>query len=77
MASESVQAKIDFQFVDVELLHSALQAAHRGDEDTVSHDGNRGLARVGLCVMDMVETHNTIIVENGTKSRSHYLNLDR
>lgn len=71
MASEYVQTKINYGFADIELLHSALKAADRSDEDGSSSDGNRGLARIGLSVMDMVETHNIIIVENGTKSRSH------
>ncbi|KAF2007623.1 hypothetical protein P154DRAFT_614925 [Amniculicola lignicola CBS 123094] len=67
MASEYVQAKINYKFADVELLHSALRTAHRSDEEGTSDDGNRGLARLGLCAVDMMETLNAMVVENGTK----------
>jgi hypothetical protein len=72
MASEYIQAKFHYEFADIELLCLALKAAHRSDEEGTSDDGNRGLARIGICAVDMVETHNAIIVENGTKSRFSY-----
>lgn len=66
--SEFVQATIKYWFTNDQLLEFALKAAHRNKEDGVSDDGNRGLARIGVCAIDMVETHNAIVVENRTSS---------
>jgi hypothetical protein len=64
MAVEYLQAKINYWFVDCELLRSALKLAHRSDEEGTSDDGNRGLAKIGICAMEMVEIHNAVVVES-------------
>ena len=76
MAAEHLQAKIGYEFVDIGLLDSALRAAHRRDNQTPSFDGNRGLASLGACVIEMVHTLYTVVVENGTQSKSHSALLD-
>lgn len=69
MVHEYIQATIGYEFTNVGLLSLALQAAHRdGGEEGASDDGNRGLAKIGLCVMDFMETHNTIVKDKGTRS---------
>lgn len=69
MAHEYIQATIGYEFTNVGLLSLALQAAHRDEgEEGASDDGNRGLAKMGLCVMDFMETHNTIVKDKGTRS---------
>jgi hypothetical protein len=65
---DHVQETIRYTFFDSQLLCIALKAAHRSDEDERSNDGNRGLAKIGMCIIDMVETHNIVIAENRTKS---------
>jgi hypothetical protein len=72
MASEYIQARIDYRFADIELLCLALKAAHRSEEEGTSDDGNRGLAKIGLCAVDMTETYRAIVVQNGTKSTFYY-----
>jgi hypothetical protein len=69
MAVEYVQAKINYQFADRKLLCSALKSAHRSDEERISDDGNRGLAKIGVCAMEMVETHNAVVAESKTESK--------
>lgn len=69
MAVEYVQEKINYRFADSNLLCSALKSAHRSDEERISDDGNRGLAKIGRCAMEMVETHNAVVVESKTESK--------
>lgn len=69
MEFETVQAKIGYQFSLPDRLRLALTAAHRSDIDGIADDGNRGLAKIGMCAAEMVETYRTIVVENGTCSR--------
>jgi hypothetical protein len=69
MVIEYVQEKINYRFADCELLRSALKSAHASDKEGTSDDGNRGLAKIGVCVMDMVETHNAVVVESKTESK--------
>jgi hypothetical protein len=69
MSLEYVQDRIKYKFADTKHLELALRAAHRSDLDGTTDDGNRGLSKMGLSVMEMVETHNTVFVEKGTKSR--------
>ncbi|KAH7031875.1 hypothetical protein B0J12DRAFT_681549 [Macrophomina phaseolina] len=66
MASEYVQQRINYKFLNIELLQSALKAAHRSDDGS-SDDGNRGFAAMGMRAIEIVEAHHTIFVENGTK----------
>ena len=70
MAHEYIQQKIGYQFVDVGLLSSALLAAHRDKEQGPSYDGNRGLAKIGLCIMNFIEIHTAIVKNKGTRSES-------
>jgi dsRNA-specific ribonuclease len=72
---EHVQAKIGYRFVRPESLRLALTAAHRSDLDGSMYDGNRGLAKLGLCAVDMTETYRTIIVEKGTSSKFRHPSL--
>lgn len=75
MTLEYAQEKINYYFFDVQLLHSALKAAHRSELEDIFDDGNRGLSKLGVCAVDIVETHNTVVVEQGTKSRSFTTHL--
>jgi hypothetical protein len=68
MMVDRVQETIRYSFFNSQLLCIALKVAHRSDEDETPNDGNRGLAKIGMWMIDMVETHNTFIVENRTKS---------
>jgi len=69
MSLESAQKKINYTFANVEHLNLALTAAHRSDLDGIANDGNRGLSQMGLSVLDLIETHNTVFVEKGTRSK--------
>lgn len=69
MEIETVQAQIGYQLALPDRLRLALTAAHRSDVDGTSDDGNRGLAKLGICAVDMIETYRTITMENGTSSR--------
>ncbi|KAF2449014.1 hypothetical protein P171DRAFT_428965 [Karstenula rhodostoma CBS 690.94] len=66
MEIEQVQAQIGYQFAGPDRLRLALTAAHRSGIDGTSDDGNRGLAKLGMCAVEMTETYWTIIVEKGT-----------
>lgn len=70
---DDVQLKIQYVFYDPKKLEIALTAAHRGKEDGISNDGNRGLSLVGTAVITMVEAHHDIIVENKTRSTNQTL----
>lgn len=76
MTLEDVQEKIDYTFRDIRLLSSALKAAHRSDRDGIFDDGNRGLAKLGLDTMNMIEGYNIIVKENGIKSMLYYPSFD-
>jgi hypothetical protein len=75
MASEHIQAMINYEFANIDLLRLALRAAHRSDEEGISDDGNRLLAKVGLHAIEMVETHSAIVEGNGTRSRIYRMFL--
>lgn len=70
---DDVQMKIKYVFHDPRKLEMALTAAHKGKEDRISNDGNRGLSMVGAAVIAMVEAHKDVIVENKTKSMNQTL----
>jgi dsRNA-specific ribonuclease len=72
---EFVQTRIDYHFADIQLLESALKAAHRDRENENTDDGNRGLARIGLLAIEMAETYNAIVVENLTISMSSMIHI--
>jgi hypothetical protein len=69
IAMEHVQAQIGYRFVSHECLRIALTAAHRSDRDGTEDDGNRGLAKLGMCAVEMTETYRKIILEKGTSSK--------
>jgi hypothetical protein len=68
MASEYIQARIDYRFANIGLLYLAFKAAYRSEEEGTSNDGNRGLAKIRLCAVDMRETYRAIVVQSGTLS---------
>jgi hypothetical protein len=72
---EFVQTRIDYHFADIQLLESALKAAHRDRENENTDDGNRGLARIGILAVEMAETYNAIVVENLTISKSNMIHI--
>jgi hypothetical protein len=72
---EFVQTRINYHFADIQLLESALKAAHRDREVEKTDDGNRGLARIGLLAVEMAETYNAIVVENLTISKSSMIHI--
>lgn len=72
---EFVQTRIDYYFADIQLLKSALKAAHRDKEDENTDDGNRGLARIGILAVEMAETYNAIVIENLTISKSSIIHI--
>ncbi|KAL5400685.1 hypothetical protein PMIN03_012167, partial [Paraphaeosphaeria minitans] len=74
MEVETVQAQIGYQFALPDRLRVALTAAHRSDIEGTSDDGNRGLAKLGMCAVDMVETYRTIIMENRTSKDANIQN---
>lgn len=72
---EFVQTRIDYHFADIQLLESALKAAHRDRENENTDDGNRGLARIGILAVEMAETYNAIVVDNLTISKSSMIHI--
>ncbi|KAL5375445.1 hypothetical protein PMIN06_012247 [Paraphaeosphaeria minitans] len=70
----TVQAQIGYQFALPDRLRVALTAAHRSDIDGTSDDGNRGLAKLGMCAVDMIETYRTIVMENRTSKDANIQN---
>lgn len=75
MEIELVQAQIGYQFSRPDRLRLALRAAHRSDIDGTSDDGNRGLAKLGMCAVEMTETYRSIIIEKRTSSRLRFLSI--
>ncbi|KAJ4344353.1 uncharacterized protein N0V89_012093 [Didymosphaeria variabile] len=65
-----VQEAIGYRFSDCEPLRVALKAAHRSEEAEKSDDGNRGLAKIGTSVIDMVETHDIVMTKGKTKTNA-------
>ncbi|OAF98582.1 uncharacterized protein CC84DRAFT_1106065 [Paraphaeosphaeria sporulosa] len=74
MEIKTVQAQIGYQFALPDRLRVALTAAHRSDIDGTSDDGNRGLAKLGMCAVDMIETYRTIVMKNGTSKDANIQN---
>lgn len=68
--ADHVQETIGYRFFNCEPLRVALKAAHRSEEDQTSDDGNRGLAKIGTSVIEMVETHDIVMTKGRTKSKS-------
>lgn len=50
-----VQRQLDYHFEDVSRLIPCFKAAHRDDFDGVAEDGNRGLAQLGVTIIEMIE----------------------
>ncbi|KAH7119870.1 hypothetical protein B0J11DRAFT_440000 [Dendryphion nanum] len=67
MSAEHVQTVFQYQFADSELLSRALRAAHRSDEDDTGDDGNRGLAELGECAINIAQTEYAVTIQNKTK----------
>lgn len=65
---DHVQETIGYRFFDCGLLRVALKTAHRSEEDETSDDGNRGLAKIGASIIEMVETHDIVMTKGKTKS---------
>lgn len=68
--SEHLQTKINYAFVDEQLLRLALRSAHRDKDDKEKDDGNRGLAHYGILAVQMAETHNAIMERGKTLCES-------
>ncbi|RYN85800.1 hypothetical protein AA0119_g13103 [Alternaria tenuissima] len=60
---ESVQRKIGYDFIHDDYLVNAFIAAHRSEDDSIAHDGNRGMARIGQIAVEMAETCYAVVVE--------------
>ncbi|KAF2799197.1 hypothetical protein K505DRAFT_356789 [Melanomma pulvis-pyrius CBS 109.77] len=67
MSLDYVQQRINYKFVHLQFLSSALQSAEKDNVKGYHCDGNRGLSNMGVCAMEMVATRNTILIRNGTK----------
>lgn len=68
MSLDYVQQRINYKFVNLQFLSSALKSAEKDNVKGYHCDGNRGLSNMGVCAMEMVATRNTIVMLNGTKS---------
>jgi hypothetical protein len=68
--AKQVQQTVGYRFTDRGLLNAAFQAAHKSRDGEVLDDGNRGLAKIGTCAIDMVEACNIIVAESKSKSKS-------
>ncbi|KAH9882695.1 hypothetical protein J1614_000060 [Plenodomus biglobosus] len=66
--AEYVQESIRYRFNDVGLLYTALRAPHRSNKDGTTDDGNRRFVRLGISIIDMVETHEIVKTDGRTKS---------
>ncbi|KAH8622025.1 hypothetical protein IG631_23420 [Alternaria alternata] len=63
MIMESVQRKIGYDFIHDDYLVNAFVAAHRSGDNSIAHDGNRGMARIGQIAVEMAETCYAVVVE--------------
>ena len=68
--TDHVQETIGYRFFNCEPLRIALKAAHRSEDDETSDDGNRGLAKIGASIIEMVETHDIVMTKGKSKSKS-------
>lgn len=69
MIMESVQRKIGYDFIHDDYLVNAFIAAHRSEDDSIAHDGNRGMARIGQIAVEMAETCYAVVVEKARLSK--------
>lgn len=74
-----VQYQLNYEFRDISRLVPCFKAAHRSDLDGIAEDGNRGLARVGVKIIDLVEKRHFPEVgeESRGRTKEHMLKTDR
>ncbi|KAJ8113218.1 hypothetical protein OPT61_g4597 [Boeremia exigua] len=66
-----VRTRLQYHFIDEQLLHLALRSAHREQDNNVLDDGNRGLAHYGNLAIQMAMTHEAIIDQGKTLHDIH------
>lgn len=74
-----MQQQLNYQFRDTSRLLLCFKAAHRSDRDGVADDGNRGLARTGVKVIDLVDKRCLPVVATESRGRMerYMLKIDK